>query len=171
MKRLTWRITRSRLGWPGVAAFFLLAVAFAAQFVLLRPIQASIDTMTSPSTRARAAQAAQDEPAQRLDRFHGHFRSAAPLPDQLAKLHRIAASHGVTLPRGEYRLVGDADGPLRQYQVTYPITAPYPAIRAFISEALDELPTAALEQVTFERKRIGEVGVEAQVRFTLYIEP
>ena len=75
------------------------------------------------------------------------------------------------LPKGEYRLVTEGDAPLRHYEVTFPINAPYPAIRAFLAQALDELPTAALEQVTFERKHIGEPGVEAQVRLTLYTEP
>lgn len=171
MKRLAWWIERSRLGWPGAAAVCLFAVALMSQLLLLRPIQARIDTMASPAAQSRAMRAAQDDPARRLERFHRHFREAGPVTDQLAKLHRIAAEHGITLPRGEYRLVGEAEMPLRQYQVTFPIAAPYPAIRAFLGEALAQLPTVALEQVTFERKRIGEAGVEATVRLTLYVEP
>ena len=171
MKRLAWWIERSRLGWPGIAAFMLLALAAAAQLALLRPMQARLDAMTGPGAQARAMRAAEDGPTQRLERFQRKFREAGPVPEQLATLQRIAALHGVALPRGEYRLVGEPDAPLRQYQVTFPIVAPYPAIRAFIGEALDELPTAALEQVTFERKRVGETAVEAQVRLTLYIEP
>jgi hypothetical protein len=171
VKRLAWWVARSRLGWPGAAAFFLLALAIAAQFVLLRPLQARIDTVASPAMQRHAANAGSGEPAQRLEQFHRHLRDAGSVTDQLARLNRIAAAHGVRLPRGEYRLVGEAGAPLRQYEVTFPIAAPYPSIRAFLAEALDQLPAVALEQVTFERKRIGDAGVEAQVRLTLYVEP
>jgi hypothetical protein len=171
MKRLAWWISRSRLGWPGAAALCILALALAAQVVLLRPLHGRVDSASTPAAKARAARSAAQAPSQRLERFYRHFREAGPLPDQLAKLQRIAASHGVKLPRGEYRLVGEADAQLRQYEVTFPIAAPYPSIRGFLGQALDELPTAALDQVTFERKRVGEPGVEAQVRLTLYIEP
>jgi len=170
MKRLTWWVSSSQIGWPGVAAIALIAIAAGAQVVLLRPLEARIDTLSSPAAKAQAMPAA-DDPTHRLERFHRHFREAAPLPDQLAKLNNIAAAHGVKLPKGEYRLVTEGDAPLRHYEVTFPINAPYPAIRAFLAQALDELPTAALEQVTFERKHIGEAGVEAQVRLTLYTEP
>lgn len=170
MRKLAWQVSHSRLGWPGVAAGLLLASAVAAQFFFVQPLEARIDTMTTPSGHMQVRRAAADDPAQRLERFHRHFRQSGPVADQLARIYRIAAAHGVTLAKGEYRLVGDADSPLRRYEVTFPVTAPYPSIRAFLGEALEELPTAALEQVTFERKRIGESGVEAQVRLTLYVE-
>lgn len=171
MKKLAWQISRSRLGWPGVAAGLLLVAALGAQFFFVQPLEARIDTMTTPSGQAQVRHANPGDPVQRLERFHQHFRQAGPVSDQLAKIYRIAAAHGVTLAKGEYRLVGEPNAPLRQYEVIFPVTAPYPAIRAFLGEALEELPTAALDQVTFERKRIGESGVEAQIRLTLYVEP
>ena len=171
MKRAAWWISRSRLGWPGVAGIALIMAALAAQLALVRPMQSRIESLSTPAAKSRAAKAARDMPAERLERFHRQFREAGPLPGQLAKLHRIAARHGIALPRGEYRLMGEPAGAPRQYQVVYPVAAPYPAIREFLGEALEALPTAALEQVSFERKRIGEAAVEAQVRLTLYVEP
>ena len=68
-------------------------------------------------------------------------------------------------------MLNEGEAGLRRYQVTLPVVAPYPAIRAFLGDVLEQLPTAALEQVAFERKRIGASAVEAQIRLTLYVEP
>lgn len=170
MRRLRWMIARSPLGWPGAVALGLMAIAVAAQMTVMPSMQARLDAIAERPLRAAGAAARDDSPASRLERFYRHFREADPVPDQLAKMHRIAVSHGLTLRQGEYRLADEADGRLRRYQITLPVAGPYPAVRAFLADTLDQLPTAALEHVAFERKRIGERGIEAQVRLTLYMD-
>lgn len=162
MNRARWMIEGSALGWPGVAGLVLFAVAALGQALLFALPPAT----TNP---ARPAAGASGAPASRLERFHRHFREAGPAQEQLATLHRIAASNGLALRQGEYRLLPAGEARLRPYQVTLPLTGSYPAVRRFLAAVLEELPAAALEQVTFERKRIGEAAVEAQVRLTFYL--
>ncbi|HEX4944875.1 MAG TPA: hypothetical protein VFV55_11020 [Usitatibacteraceae bacterium] len=170
MKRLRWIIERSPLGWPGAVALVLVAVAVLGQVTVVPAMQARLDALTHPVHRAGAsATNRDDDPANRLDRFYRHFREAGPAPDQLAKIYRIAATNGIALRQGDYQLVA-ADGRLQSYHVTLPVAGPYPAIRRFLAETLDEIPTASLDQVVFERKRIGERGIEAQLRLTLYLD-
>ena len=167
MKRMRWWIGRTQLGWPGAAAICLILLAASAQVFLLRPLQGSYDTGPAvPVREAGPPLPAANEPRH----FHGRFEGAV-VPRQLASLNRIAAAHGIALAHAEYHVLNEGEAGLHRYQVTLPIEAPYPAIRAFLGDVLEQLPTAALEQVAFERKRIGASAVEAQIRLTLYVEP
>lgn len=166
MNRLAWAIARSPLGWPGVAAIAIAAVASMGQALLVPAMQARLEALSNPRPRGHVA----TSPASQLERFYGHFREAGTAPGQLAKLHRIATANGIVLRQGEYRLVAGGEGRLSSYQVTLPVSGAYPAVRKFLAQSLDELPTVALDQVTFERRRIGEAGVDAQVRLTFFLE-
>lgn len=170
MRRLRWAIARSPLGWPGTIALLMLAVAVAGQALLVPAMQARVEEAELRALRRSSASARSDDPSVRLDQFYRHFREADPVPGQLARLHRIAGSHGLTLRQGEYRMLAEGEGRLKRYEVTLPVTGSYPAVRRFLAQALDELPTAALDQVAFERKRIHASGIEAQVRLTFYVE-
>ena len=81
----------------------------------------------------------------------------------------FARAHGLALRQGEYRLVQDRDAKLRRYQVVFPVQGSYPAVRRFVGAVLDTIPVAALDQVSFERKRIDDNQVDAQVRLTLFL--
>jgi hypothetical protein len=148
-----------------------LALAVAGQALVVPLLQARIDAVSDGGQRAARPGAAPDgEPLSKLDRFYHHFRQAGPLTAQLATLDTIAARHGIALRQGEYRLSAQPDGRLLRYQVTLPLAGPYPDLRRFLGDTLDAIPTASLDHVTLERKRIGERGVEAQVRLTFYVD-
>lgn len=170
MRRIAWAIERSALGWPGAVALPLIAVAVLGQAMLLPAMHARLQAVSDEAHRARAAAGAGRGGAAPLERFYRHFGEADAVTGQLAALQRIAAHHRLALPKGEYRLVTQVPGRLKRYQITLPIAGPYPDVRRFLAQVLDELPTAALEQVVFERKRIGEHAIEAQVSLTLYLE-
>ena len=140
MRRLRWIVERSPLGWTGTVAMGLIAIAVLGQATVVPMMQARLDVLTQPAHRSGAsASARDDDPAGRLDRFYRHFREAGPAQDQLAKLYRIAVSNGIALRQGDYRLVAESDGRLQRYQVTLPVAGPYPAIRRFLAESLDEI--------------------------------
>ena len=169
MRRLRWMMARSPLGWPGMAGALLMALAVAAQALWLPRLQARLDDVAQaahgPATARRA-----DDAAGHVERFYAHFREAGAVPAQLAKLERAAGAQGLALRQGEYRLAGEDGARLARYHVTLPVAGSYPAVRRFLGEVLDTLPTAALDAVSFERKSIGEGRVEAVVRLTLYVE-
>jgi hypothetical protein len=84
-------------------------------------------------------------------------------------LFGIAAKTGINLRQGEYKAAYDQNGKLHTYQVTLPVTGSYQAIWQFALLSLRAIPFAALDDIGFRRDDIGAAGVDARVRFTLYL--
>lgn len=170
MRRLVWLIDQSRWGWAGVAAAALFALAATIQLAVLPSLQLRLKQAAAAAARpSQPARAPAADPMQQLQMFYRHFNTGDALPDHLAKLYEVAQAHGITLRVGEYRLVRVRDAKLMRYQVTLPILGAYPDVRRFVAAALEALPVAALDHVSFERKRIDEGMVDAQIRLTFYL--
>lgn len=171
MSRLRWSIEHSLWGWQGLLALPLLALAVGLQLVLLPPLQQRVEERTAAASAASARKAPRvsDDPSLQLEEFYRHFGTGDALPLHLATLHGVAQANGIALRVGEYRLVRDRDAKLTRYQVTLPVRGSYPEVRRFVASALESLPSAALDQVTFGRKSVEDGQVEAQVRFTFYL--
>jgi hypothetical protein len=88
---------------------------------------------------------------------------------QLKTLFGIAEKTGIVLRQGEYKAAYDQNGKLHTYQVTLPVKGSYQAIWQFAMLSLRAIPFAALDDIGFRRDDIGAAGVDARVRFTLYL--
>src|SRR3989442_6108084 len=53
-------------------------------------------------------------------------------------------------------------------QIAFPVTGPYPQIRAFVDATLATMPAVALSDLLLHRKAIADGNVEAQIRMTVY---
>lgn len=171
MKRLAWLIEHAGGRLLGLLAFALVGLAAALQLAVLPPLQARVDQMrASLAATALPAPAAEGDSAQRqLQAFYRHFGNEDTLPDHLARLYQIARTTGITLRQGEYRLLRERESRLRRYQIVLPVKGSYPQLRQFVSATLVALPNAALDQVSFGRRRLDDREVEAQIRLTLYL--
>lgn len=167
-----------RLGTPGVAAIGLLTACVGFYVSILQPLDSEVDELSAHVTAIarqveRAAGASQGGVAtlkEQMGEFYGLFPRQAQLTDTLAKVFDAAAVHGISLQQGEYRVAEDTDGYLRRFQVTLPIKADYPRIRRFLASVAAEVPTAALEHVQFERRKINDPQVEATIKLAIYLE-
>lgn len=83
----------------------------------------------------------------------------------------IAHRYAVALPEGEYRVGSSPQGGFLTYEVALPVKGAYPALQAFCEDVLLELPFASLDAIQFRREAVATDGVEAKVRFTLYLLP
>jgi hypothetical protein len=179
VKRLLVSLRAADRRVPVALACGLLLACALFQLAVIRPLQeqalqarerAALGNERARMQRAMQEQLLRDEdPARQLQMFYGFFDNGLKLADALARLHNAAAAQGIALDEGEYRLSKDANGRLLRYQITLPVHGAYPSIRRFVARALRELPSAALEQISFERGRIGENRIDAQVRITLYL--
>jgi hypothetical protein len=164
---------------PAVLAAAVLVLCAIFQVAVIAPLQEQArqtgERAAQGNERARMQRAMQErlaldeDPARQLQLFYDFFDNGPRLPDALARLHNAASAYGIALDQGEYRLSTDSNGRLLRYQITLPVQGAYPNIRKFVARALRELPSAALDQISFERAQIGENRIDAQVRLTLYM--
>lgn len=168
----------SRLGWPGALGIGVL-LATAALFVwVVLPAQLQVEALRehTAALRAGAAQggglrvAAQPSPAEQLAAFYAAFPEEPSSPHWIGKIAATAKRSGLSLDQGEYRLSRDTVGKLARLQITLPVRGDYGQIRRFLASASADIPTAALEQVQFERQKVGDTEVDAKIRLVLYLE-
>lgn len=176
MRRLWWSLGQLDTAWPLALAVCLLALTAFVHLVSVPSLrtrltshEARLVQPAAPATRAQRVSLPGGDKAADLQQFYLQFNTGDSLPSQLDKLYRVAQAQGIVLRQGEYRLIAGRDSHLREYQVTLPVRGPYPKLRRFVAAALDALPVAALDQVAFERRSIGDAAVDAQVRLTLFL--
>jgi len=166
------------IGRAGIVGLAL--IAFSVSFVAstLWPSWRELEAQRAATVVARdamrdaTARTSRREvsPADELRSFYDVFPPQSDVPDLLSRLYAAAAETKLLLLRGEYGLFADSQTGLMRYRIALPMRGNYRQIREFIGAVLRDVPAVALDEVTFERSRIAEREVDAQVRFTLYLK-
>ena len=60
-------------------------------------------------------------------------------------------------------------GKLWRYEIVLPVHGTYPQVRVFLAQVLTKIPHLALQSVSFERQKVGDAMIEANIRLTLYL--
>jgi hypothetical protein len=172
MKRLRWYSMRAleTLGWAGVAAVLLFVAAGALHgYGVWRAEQPGSDSVSSGGAgRTVTASPAVADAQLELQELEKTLKSAS-LEDNLQALHDAGRATSVELKRLEYRIADNKRWRLKQYQIVAPVTSTYPRIRDFIGLALAKVPSLALDHVSFQKRKVGDTTVDAELRFTLFI--
>ena len=167
-----------RLGWPGVVGIGVLVMCMAFYLSALQPEQARLrETRQALASLRQQIDAAgrgagngERPPAEQLADFYRLFPSESDLPDWLGKIFAAAQAQGLVLEQGEYKAGMDKIGRLMHYQITLPVKGDYPQIRRFLAALGKDVPIAALEQVEFERQKVGVAQVDCKIKLNLYLE-
>lgn len=166
-----------RLTWPWIAVAVLLAFAGGITLSVILPARHELAALHRHladlqqqvhRNESEASASVRDSPLTQLGIFYGYFPPVNSLPDWLDKLLDAARDNQLQLKEGEYHIAQDKGGRLLRYQVTLPLTGSYLNIRRFLSAVLNDVPTASLDNVKFERQKIGDSAIEAKVELTLY---
>jgi hypothetical protein len=163
-----------RLGAAGIVGLGVLLACAAFWASALQPLQDDIAAQRSALERLRERTPYQPVGASgreaELRRFYGLFPFSAELPNELERVHRLARRAGLELAQGEYRLERRPVG-LWAYRISLPVRGSYPQLREFLGALLKDMPIASLDALRFERKKVAEAQLEAQVRITLHVRP
>lgn len=162
------------LGPFGIAAIGLLLACLSFYFSAVEPAESELAAQRLAAqrlvSRTPYQPVALDSKSEDLQRFHSLFPQTALIPDEMEKLWAVATQYQIDLQQGEYRLESNGPGLVR-YRVTLPLRASYPRLRQFVNFILKEIPTVSIDGLRFERKKISETQLDAQIRLTFYFRP
>lgn len=172
MNLLLWRIRQwaRTLGPAGLLGAVLLVVALGLFFIQARPLQQKmllqkqqLDALRIAAQTAAAPVATTPDPLAMLP----PDSSAA---GALGELEQLARAHGFELVRGQYSIAAVNHARLARWQMVLPVEASYPALHAFVAAALERLPNLVLDEIKLKRERIEDVELQAELRFSLFVD-
>lgn len=149
-----------------VLAAAALAWLLPARALLEREHRLALRTAALPAVPKPAPPATADE---NLALFYGALGEKRHVERQVKTLFGLAAKTGLVLRQGEYKAGYDRNAKLHTYQISLPVSGSYASIWRFALLALRTIPFAALDDISFKRDAVGEAGVEARLRLTLYL--
>jgi hypothetical protein len=177
MNRLAWSIKRWLIGlrWSGAAGIALLAAALVLYGTAVRPALERAGALQreaaelSKSLGARGPDAGRVSGRSQLSNFYAFFPLLEQLPDLLGQVQAAAERHDLLLEKGEYRVAQDPGFRLARYQAIFPVRGSYAEVRAFVNEVLEQVPSAALEELVVKRDSIDDPQTQARVRLTFFL--
>lgn len=162
------------LGPLGIFGLVLLASCAAFYVGWIAPAEKELAARQEAARRLKSRSTLQpvsvDNRGDDLRRFYGLFPSTGKIAPEMQKLWVVAAEYKIELQQGEYRLETTGAG-LARYRVTLPVRASYAQIRQFIGFVIKEIPTMSIDGLRFERKKISDTLLDAQIKLTLYLQP
>jgi hypothetical protein len=166
-----------RLGWPGMLGIALGAFAVMFYISAIMPTQARVEQLRHEIAKSREAISKMARQGMsggygqeaNLTAFYRFFPETSSVPDQLDRIYAAAAMQSLALEQAEYKLVRNQEERIAIYRITLPVQGSYLQIRNFIVEVLNRVPSAALEDVSFQRQSIGTPLIDGKVRLALYL--
>lgn len=173
IKRQLRHLTREAV--MGIA---LLVLAAGFYLLALEPVQTQIEQLQneilsheeSRRNKAKNLDIRQGRPAEQLQAFYKYFPSESTAPIWLEKIYSAARKQGIQLEQGEYQVTKGKSARLVQYQVSLPVKGSYLQLRKFLNSILTEVPVLSLDNINFERTKIGDQIIQAKIKLTLYLD-
>jgi hypothetical protein len=167
LPRLTWSLQRT--GRAGLAGTALLAASVVFLVSTYLPLAREVEDLRSQAGSTHVESSADARPAS--DTGTALLRglpSRTDAPALLGALLEQANAAHLSIDTGKYETSPPKSGGVMSYQVSFPVSGPYPQVRQFIDATLTALPAVALSELSLTRKTIGDGSVEAQIRLTIF---
>lgn len=152
----------------GVVGFYLADVAPLAGEVQSKSLRVT-ELSRSAAALSSTTPGAPAAPEARLADFYAQLPGMEESPAFIHRLHQHAREAGLTLDRGEYRLLPAASPGLLRYQILLPVKGSYSQVRGFLKSVMTDLPSLALDGIEFQRDGSAAESIEAQLRFTAFL--
>ena len=166
LPRAGWTIGRTgRTGLVGVALLVASALFLVStQLPLADEVKSLRAELASAQGQPHADVAKLADPSSRLA-----LPGRAEIPTIVRQLFTRATQARLEVDAGRYEISSGGTGNIARYQIAFPVTGPYPAIRSFIDRTLAAMPAVGLSELSLDRKTIADSNVDAQIRMTVYV--
>jgi Tfp pilus assembly protein PilO len=168
---ITWAITRT--GKTGLVGIALIAAAVIFMLSTYEPMRSDVASLRDDLASSKLALAKKSAPGKAVESADTR-NILETLPDRnevpklLGVLIKQAEAAGLAIDSAKYDVSTQRSGGVTRYNVTFPVSGPYPAVRTFIDAVLKAIPNAAITELSVERKTIADGAVDANVRLSLY---
>ena len=168
-----WQLRQGarRLGAGGLVGLGLLAAALLLHVFQVESLQQTTRTQQARLVALRQAALRREAvpPAAPLNPL-ALLPPTGEASQLIGELERLARSHGLALPSGQYSVSPLAGTSLQRWQLVLPVDGPYPAVHAFLAAALERLPNLTLDELKLKRDRIESTHLQAELRLSLFVE-
>jgi hypothetical protein len=172
--RLLAELLFLRHGWGPIVALLLVAAGGWLHFITLPDMLADSARQRQALTLLKTGAVGQAPKTplveQRYREFRNQLAQRGTLPEIIKTFFAAARQNGLVLQKMDYSLARPPAGEYFVYRINAPLTGPYPAVRQFAQDILEQVPAAALEEAAFKRSAIGSTATEAKLRFALYLK-
>ena len=156
-----------------VAAFVLAAVAVCLLVLVSEQRDSQRKFYRTQLVQSGAhhapAVSAPDPDEENRQAFYAALGEQRYAEEQVRTLFGLADKAGLSLNQGQYRQAYDSNSRVYTYHITLPVKGSFTAVRQFAMMALEAIPFASLDEISFRREAVGDPNVEARVEFTLYL--
>lgn len=170
LPQVMWSVQRTgRLGMSGIA---LMATCLIFLVSTHLPLTQEVDDLRAQleTAQVRSEVAPTQQVGDRGSALLHSLPQRAQMPALLGVLVQQADAAHLSIDTGKYETSALKSGGVVSYQISFPVSGPYPQVRQFIDGTLAALPAVALSELTLTRKSIGDQTVEAQVRLTAFTQ-
>lgn len=154
----------------------LLALASAFLILTLQPLENETTFMHSRLDAVNSKSAIKNRTyslgnrQKELAQFFASLPNEKDVTDVLASIYASASATGVAFKQAEYK-PETQDNSHMSYGLAFPVQGEYARIRLFVASVLANNPAIALDYISFQRERINDTNVKAEIRFTLFLRP
>lgn len=166
---------KEQLGWQGMSGLVLLALTGALHVLALQPLEreatylhSRIDAVRAKSNLKGSTFSLGDRQKE-LGAFFNSLPAEQDVTDILGSIAVVAEASKVELKQAEYR-IDEKNKPRLDYGLVYPVQGGYANIRHFVFRVLADHPAIALDQINFQREKVNDSTLKAEVRFTLFLQ-
>jgi Tfp pilus assembly protein PilO len=165
---------QEQLCWQGMSGLVLLALTGALHLLALQPLEQETAFMhskldaTHSKANAQARTFDSGDRQQELGVFFDSLPDEEDVTDVLASISAAAEASKVELKQAEYR-IGEKSMPRLEYGLYFPVQGGYANIRHFVFRVLADHPAMALDQISFQRDKVNDSALKAEIRFTLFL--
>ncbi|MBU1425908.1 MAG: type 4a pilus biogenesis protein PilO [Gammaproteobacteria bacterium] len=166
---------KEQLGWQGMSGLVLLALSGALHVLALQPLEqetafmhSRLDAAHAKSDLKRSAFSLGDRQKE-LGIFFNSLPAEQDVTDILASISIVAEASKVELKQAEYR-IDEKNKPRLEYGLVFPVQGGYANIRHFVFRVLADHPAIALDQINFQRDKVNDSVLKAEIRLTLFLQ-
>ncbi|MBQ0921761.1 hypothetical protein KBW71_25285 [Hydrogenophaga aromaticivorans] len=127
--------------------------------------------LAAAARQPAAPQAPASPDQQTLSTLHRIVYTQGDVNQIMRQLYALGTQHQLDLRQADFRQDLQGFGGLVQQQVTLPVQARYPQLKAFMLQALQQFPGLSIDQIVIQRENVAQDRPEVMLKLSIWVSP